>query len=109
MKGNTKSATTQGFMRSVSEHLLLERIGTLETRLSQLEKLIMAIQKTAAYEMEPTIKKSPNQWKIRMPGLSVHPVGNRAPRPGSNDVNSLPRISNLASESFLNKSFFDVR
>ena len=34
------SATTQGFMRSVSEQLLLEKIGSLEIRLSQLEKLI---------------------------------------------------------------------
>jgi len=61
------SATTQGFMRSVSEHLLLERIGTLETRLSQLEKLIKALQKTTDYEVEsakeePKPVEDPNAW-----------------------------------------------
>ena len=49
-KGAAMSATTQGFIRSVSEHLLLERIGSLETRLSQLEKLIKKLQKTTASE-----------------------------------------------------------
>ena len=52
------SATTQGFMRSVSEHLLLERIGSLETRLSQLEKLIKKLQKTTASEASPEAEAS---------------------------------------------------
>ena len=72
------SATTQGFMRSVSEHLLLERIGSLETRLSQLEKLIKKLQKTTASEASPeaealTQKDYPNAWAFSASGRQQGP------------------------------------
>ena len=72
------SATTQGFMRSVSEHLLLERIGSLETRLSQLEKLIKKLQKTTASEASPEAEAStpaddPNAWAFSASGRKQGP------------------------------------
>ena len=72
------SATTQGFMRSVSEHLLLERIGSLETRLSQLEKLIKKLQKTTAFEASPEAEAStqaddPNAWAFSASGRQQGP------------------------------------
>ena len=72
------SATTQGFMRSVSEHLLLERIGSLETRLSQLEKLIKKLQKTTASEASPEAEAStpvddPNAWAFSASGRQQGP------------------------------------
>ena len=72
------SATTQGFMRSVSELLLLERIGSLETRLSQLEKLIKKLQKTTASEASPEAEEStpaddPNAWAFSASGPQQGP------------------------------------
>ena len=72
------SATTQGFMRSVSEHLLLERIGSLETRLSQLEKLIKKLQKTTASEASSEAEAStqaddPNAWAFSASGRQQGP------------------------------------
>ena len=72
------SATTQGFMRSVSEHLLLERIGSLETRLSQLEKLIKKLQKTTAAEARPEAEAStpaddPIAWAFSASGRQQGP------------------------------------
>ena len=72
------SATTQGFMRSVSEHLLLERIGSLETRLSQLEKLIKKLQKTTASKASPEAEAStpaddPNAWAFSASGRQQGP------------------------------------
>ena len=72
------SATTQGFMRSVSEHLLLERIGSLETRLSQLEKLIKKLQKTTASKASPEAEVStpaddPNAWAFIASGRQQGP------------------------------------
>ncbi|MCH2289416.1 MAG: hypothetical protein MK447_05780 [SAR324 cluster bacterium] len=72
------SATTQGFMRTVSEHLLLERIGSLETRLSQLEKLIKKLQKTTASEASPEAEAStpaddPNAWAFSASGRQQGP------------------------------------
>ena len=76
-------------MRSVSEHLLLERIGTLETRLSQLEKLIKALQKTTDYEVEsakeePKPVEDPNAWAFSASGRQQGPEAWAKPREAPN-------------------------
>ena len=57
---------------------LLERIGTLETRLSPLEILIKALQKTTDYVVESAKEESkpvedPNAWAFSASGLQQGP------------------------------------
>lgn len=72
------TATSQSFMRSVSEHILLERIGNLELRLQALEEILKKIQKARMPENiddadRPSMDTDPNAWAFSQQGRQQGP------------------------------------